>query len=247
MNKGYGQYCPLSLAAEVVCQRWSLLVISRLLDGCTRFNQIHRGVPQMSPSLLSKRLKELEEVGLVVSLPRASGRGREYRLTTAGEELEPFVDGLAIWGQRWARDMVEADLDPAFLVWSMHLRMNTDRMPPGQTVLEFDLRGAPQGDRRFWLVHREGAVEMCLKDPELEVDLYVLSEIRRFVEAWRGFRDLRSEIQRGTIRVQGPDHLCEQLPDWLALSALAVYPRLREGTERQLFLARPGAQGSGAS
>lgn len=234
MSKGYGQYCPLSLAVELLCQRWTMLVVSRLLDGFTRFNAIHRGVPSMSPTLLSKRLSELEKAGIVRTRKSRKGSGREYLLTDAGKELEPMVDHLAIWGHKWARDMTEADLDPAFLVWSMHLRMDTASMPPGRTVIEFRFSGAPAEGEQFWLINRDGDVEMCLKDPELDVDLLVTSRLRLFVEAWRGFRDLRKEIDGGRIKLHGPEALCRRFPDWLELSMLAPYPRMRAGRERRL-------------
>ena len=222
MPNSCGQYCPLALAAELLCQRWTLLVISRLVDGCRRFNEIHRGVPQMSPSLLSKRLSELQGAGLVTT--RETGDGaREYLPTPAAQELAPVIDDLAVWGQRWGRDMTEADLDPAFLVWSMHLRLDTAAMPPGRTVIEFEFSGAPPDCRRFWLIHRDGAVEMCLKDPHLDVDLLVRSPLRVFVEAWRGFRDLVAEIRARRIRLDGPRELRDGFPEWLRLSALAPH------------------------
>jgi DNA-binding HxlR family transcriptional regulator len=211
-----------------------MLVISRLCDGCTRFNEIHRGVPRISPSLLSKRLSELERAGLVQTRKLKNGSGREYFLTDAGKEIEPVIDHLAVWGQKWARDMNDEDLDPAFLVWSMHLRMDTDSMPPGRTVIEFKFTGAPADCRQFWLINRDGDVEMCLKDPALDVDVLVTSRLRLFVEAWRGFRDLRREIEAGRIKLHGPASLCKRFPDWLQLSMLATYPRLRAGRERRL-------------
>ncbi len=234
MSKGYGQYCPLSLSVELLCQRWTMLVVSRLCDGFTRFNDIHRGVPRMSPTLLSKRLAELERAGILSKQKSSSGSGHEYVLTDAGRELEPVIDHLAIWGQRWARDMVDDDLDPAFLVWSMHLRIDTAEMPPGRTVIEFKFSGAPPDCRQFWLINRDGAVEMCLKDPELDVDLLVTSRLRLFVEAWRGFRDLRREIEARRIKLYGPAELRKAFPSWLQLSALAPYPRIRAGRERRL-------------
>lgn len=236
MSKGYGQHCPFSLAVELLCQRWTLLVVSRLLYGFSRFNDIHRGVPRMSPSLLSKRLSELERAGLVETREAEGGRGREYQLTEAGRDLEPIVDSLAVWGQHWARDMVDDDLDPAFLVWSMHLRMDTEAMPPGRTVIEFEFTGAPPDCRCFWLINRDGEVEMCLKDPELDVDLVVKSDLRLFTEAWRGVRDLRSEIAAGRIELHGPRELREAFPSWLRLHVLAGHERRRPGRERRLAL-----------
>lgn len=237
MSQGYGQYCPFSLAVELLCRRWTLLVVSRLLYGCTRFNEIHRGVPRMSTSLLSKRLGELERAGLVETRKAPTGRGREYLLTRAGRDLEPIIASLAHWGQQWARDMIDDDLDPAFLVWSMHLRMDTDAMPAGRrTVIELSFPDAPADCRRFWLVHEEGEVEMCLKDPELDVDLLVTSDLRLFVEAWRGFRDFRREIRAGRIELHGSRALREAFPSWLRLHAMAPYERLRPGPERDLAL-----------
>ena len=247
MAQSYGQYCPLALAVELLCQRWTLLVLSRLLDGCTRFNEIHRGVPRMSPSLLSQRLAELEKAGLVRSRRRSDGPGKEYAVTEAARELDPVVDHLAVWGHRWARDMVDDDLDPAFLVWSMHLRLDTETMPAGRTVIEFKFSGAPTDCRQFWLINRDGEVEMCLKDPELEVDLLVTAPLRTFVEAWRGFRDMREEIAAGRIKLFGSTDHCSRFPDWLQLSMLAPYPRKREGRERKLARGAGRLQAGSAS
>jgi len=241
MKRGYGQYCPLALAAELLCQRWTILVLSRLIDdGCRRFTEIQRGVPQMSPSLLSKRLAELEEAGLIESRPLNGKKGREYIPTEAGLALTPITGQLAVWGQQWARDNTLEDLDPAFLVWSMHTRIDHTAMPAHQVVLEFDFSGTPKEFRRFWLVCEGGAAEMCLKDPGLEPDVAVQSDLRVFVEAWRGFRDLNSEIESGRIRVHGTDELTRQFPAWLRLSGLAPYERLRSGREKRLAQTRNG-------
>lgn len=234
MARGYGQYCPLSLASELLCQRWTVLVVSRILAGCTRFNDIRRGLPQMSPSLLSQRLTELEQAGIIETRTSKGSRWREYHLTSAGEELEPVINTMAVWGQHWARDMTVEDLDPAFLVWSMHTRMNPEAMPPGRTVIRFSFTGAPDDCREFWLVNADGETEMCLKDPGHEVDLRVYADLRVFIETWRGFRDLRSEIRARRIRVRGPERLRDAFPDWLRLHVLAGVPRLRPGRERRL-------------
>jgi DNA-binding HxlR family transcriptional regulator len=234
VKRGYGQYCPLALAAELLCERWTLLVISRVIDGCTHFNAIHRGVPRISPAMLTKRLRELEHAGLITSSPARKGMARTYALTAAGAELGPLIDNLAVWGQHWARDMRLDDLDPGFLLWSMHMRLDTERMPPGRTVLAFEFSGAPSDCRRFWLVNEDGHVDMCLKDPGYEVDVRVRSDLRQFIEAWRGIRDLRAEIRARRIEIQGSPSLTRKFPDWLRLSGLSVYPRLRAGRELEL-------------
>jgi DNA-binding HxlR family transcriptional regulator len=234
MSRGYGQYCPLALAAELLCERWTLLVVSRLIDGCTQFNAIQRGVPRITPAMLTKRLRELERYGLVVSPPVPRGSVRNYQLTEAGRSLGPIIMDLAVWGQNWARDMRADDLDPAFLAWSMHTRIDTAQLPAGRVVLGFEFTGAPRDCWRFWLVAENGVVDMCLKDPGYEVDVRVRSELKSFVEAWRGFRDLRAEIQAGRIKVVGARELVRQLPVWLQLSSLAPFERKRSGREQKL-------------
>ncbi len=233
-KKGYGQYCPLALAAELLCERWTLLVVSRLIDGCTRFNEIHRGVPKISPTLLKQRLDQLERAGVCDRVPVEGGHGHEYRLTESGKELDPIIMALAVWGQRWSRDLEHDDLDPAFLAWSMHTRINLKAMPRSRTVLEFEFSGTSAELRRFWLVVENGVADMCLKHPGYDADLIIRAEIRHFVEAWRGFRDLKAEIGAGRIAVEGPTDLCRALPDWLLGSALAPFERERKGRERDL-------------
>lgn len=244
MKRGYGQYCPLALAAELLCERWTMLVISRVIDGCTQFNAIHRGVPRISPAMLTKRLRQLEHAGLLKSEPSSKGKPRTYELTSAGKELAPLIDSLAVWGQRWARDMCTDDLDPGFLAWSMHTRLDSARMPPGRTVIAFEFSGAPRDCRQFWLVNDDGKVDMCLKDPGYEVDLFVRANLRHFVEAWRGIRDLRTEIRARRIELVGAPGLIRSFPDWLRLSGLAGNPRLRPGRELRLMrIERPVLRG----
>jgi DNA-binding HxlR family transcriptional regulator len=230
---GYGQYCPFALAAELLCERWTLLVISRVIDGCTRFNEIHRGVPKISATLLSQRLKGLEHAGLITRRALENERGHAYELTDAGRDLDPIIMSLAVWGQKWSRDMEHEDLDPAFLAWSMHTRLNIGAMPTGRTVMEFAFTGYQKGIFRFWLVVENGEADMCLKYPGYESDLVVHADIRRFIESWRGFRNLRAEIADGHVRVEGPKAMCRDFPNWLMLSALAEFPRMT-GAESEL-------------
>ena len=232
----YGQYCPLALATELLCRRWTILVVSRLLDGCTSFGEIHKGVPRISPSLLTTRLTELEHAGILTRRKRGDSARYIYELTEAGRDLEDIVAQLAVWGQHWARDNELDDLDPGFLAWSMSLRIDSSKMPVGRTVLQFEFSGAPTDFKRFWLVSADGKVDMCLKHPGLETDLLVQADLRRFVETWRGFRDLRQEIHTSRIRLSGPRDLKKAFPDWLMLSMFAQYPRKTPGRERRLSI-----------
>jgi DNA-binding HxlR family transcriptional regulator len=230
----YGQYCPLALAAELLCRRWTVLVISRLIDGCTTFTEIHQGVPRISPTLLSTRLEELEDVGILIRKKISKSTRYRYELTQAGWDLEDIIMKLAIWGQHWARDMDISDLDPGFLAWSMHTRINTKAMPSARIVMHFEFSGAPADCQRFWLVHDKGKVDMCLKNPGFETDLLIKADLRNFIETWRGFRDLRQEIRAGRIKLTGPSEHKKAFPTWLLLSALSPYPRKVQGRERRI-------------
>lgn len=231
---GYGQYCPIALATELLGERWTILVVLAVMDGATRFSEMQRAMPRISPSVLSQRLRTLEEAGVLRKRRRGASDGAEYALTDAGEDLAPIILDLGEWGQRWARDLVTDDLDPHFLAWSMHLRMNTAAMPAGRTVIEFEFSGAPRGIPRFWIVSNDGVVDLCIKHPGHEVDLRVYADLRRFVEAWRGFRSLRGELRAGRIRLEGPAALRRAFPSWLLLSSLAGTTRRRAGRERRL-------------
>src|SRR5690606_4948188 len=105
---GYGQFCPVSRAAEILAERWTPLVVRELLCGSTRFNDLQRGVPRMSPALLTRRLRELEHAGIVERRAATRGAGSEYHLTAAGEELRPVIEAMGLWAQRWMRDELVA-------------------------------------------------------------------------------------------------------------------------------------------
>lgn len=226
MRRAYGQFCPVALASEVLAERWTLLVVRELLAGAHRFNDIRRGVPRLSGTLLKQRLQTLEHAGIVER--RAAGaRLQDYGLTQAGLALKPVVVSIGEWGQRWSRDIGPADLDPGWLVWAMHRRLNTPAMPPGRTVIEIEFLDAPAKHRRFWLVHVDGEVDVCLKDPGYETSVRVSTRVRTLAEVWRGIRSLREELRAGTIVVEGTAELRRAFPHWLLFSVYAQIRRAR--------------------
>jgi DNA-binding HxlR family transcriptional regulator len=222
--KGYGQFCPLALASEIVGERWTPLVLRELILGSKRFNDIHRGVPRMSPTLLSRRLKTLERAGIVT---RQRGRGRsEYVLTEAGAELAPTIERLAAWGKQWLPATLSADnADPDLVMWDMHRRMDLDRMPAARTVIQFEFTDQPAAKRLRWIVSQPNAIELCITDPGFDVDLYVSTDSRTVTLVWYGDLSPRRAVENGAIEVHGPRHLCEAFPSWLHLSLLADVPR----------------------
>lgn len=227
--KGYGQFCPVAKACEIVAERWTPLVLRELLCGSVRFNELQRGVPLMSRTLLAQRLRELEDAGVVSSTPRARGRGREYRLTSAGQELRPLIDALGRWGQRWAtRGLHPDDLDAELLAWDLHRRLNVDRLPLRRVVVRFDLRGVPRGQpgrKTWWLVLKRPDVDLCLKDPGYEVDLTVGADLAALTRVWLGAEGLNDALRTGRIELDGPRDLVRAFPGWLGLSAFAGVER----------------------
>jgi DNA-binding HxlR family transcriptional regulator len=234
--KGYGQFCPVAKAAEIFAERWTPLVLRELVCGSHRFSHLHRGVPLMSRTLLAQRLAQLEDAGIVRSAARTKGRGREYFLTPAGEELRPVIEELGEWGQRWARNQVSADdLDPGLLMWDIRRRVNTDRLPDRRVVVQFDFRAVPKTIRRpatFWLILEHENVDVCLKDPGYEIDLVVNADLAALTKAWMGDVRLADAMRTGLVRVEGPTALVRAFPGWLALSGFADVERPRAGAPR---------------
>jgi DNA-binding HxlR family transcriptional regulator len=227
MRQEYGQFCPVALSSEVLAERWTLLVVRELLAGARRFNEIRRGVPRLSPTLLKDRLLTLQRAGIVERAGASGARGSDYRLTTAGEELRGVIVAIGQWGQRWARDIRPADLDPGWLVWAMHRRLNTASMPPGRSIIEIEFSDAPAKHRRFWLVHRAGKVDVCLKDPGFEPTVRVMTRVRILAEVWRGIRSLDEEIRAGRLQLTGAPAMRRAFPGWLMLSVFAPVKRMR--------------------
>ncbi len=227
--KGYGQFCPVAKAAEVVAERWTPLVLRELLCGGRRFNDIHRGVPLMSRTLLAGRLEQLEDAGIVRSVARQRGRGREYHLTAAGEELRPLIECLGEWGQRWARAQIgRGDLDSGLLMWDIHRRVNLNALPPQRVVARFDFRGVPAtSPRTWWLVLDRREVDLCLKDPGFPVDIVVNADLRTLTRVWMGDVRLAQALRAELIHLDGPRALVRAFPTWLALSEFAAVSRVR--------------------
>ena len=234
--KGYGQFCPVAKAAEVFAERWTPLVLRELACGSRRFSDLHRGVPLMSRTLLAQRLRQLEGAGIVRSAAKAHGRGQEYFLTPAGEELRPLIDGLGEWGQRWARSQMNpGELDPGLLMWDIHRRLNVERLPARRVVVLFDFRGVPKHwrtVRSFWLVINRADVDLCLKNPGFEVDLIVDADLAALTKVWMGDVRLGDAMRGGLVRLEGRTAIVRAFPGWLALSGFAGVERPRVSTEK---------------
>lgn len=228
-KKSYGQFCPVARGAEIFAERWTPLVLRELMCGSHRFSDLARGVPLMSPSLLTQRLRELLDAGIVERRPASSGRGSEYHLTAAGEALRPVVEGLGLWGYQHLRDdLSKAELDPAYLMWDVRRCLDLSHFDPGdRIVVRFSLKGAPANKRRWWLVITGDDVDLCLKPPGHDVDLEVVAPLRTLVEVWLGTSDLRQCIRSGQIELDGPRKLKQAFPKWFGPSLFAKLARDR--------------------
>lgn len=214
---GYGQFCPVAKATEIIGEKWTVLVLRELLLGTTRFNDFQRAISRMSPTLLTKRLRRLEEYGIVIRKKLSGQKGYEYRLTAAGKELAPLIEVLAVWGMRWARDQLTDDeLDVEFLMREVQRRLQTDQLPDGETVicLIFD---ELQKHKTWWILVDGEAVDLCTEDPGKDVDLYVSSSVRTLVEVWEGDLDMRTALRNGSIKANGLRHLIHTMPDWFGV------------------------------
>jgi DNA-binding HxlR family transcriptional regulator len=237
-KRGYGQFCPIALAAEVLAERWTPLVVRELLCGSVRFNDIQRGVPRMSSALLARRLKELQFAGVVERRRGASGAS-EYHLTPAGRELFPVVETMGLWAQRWLRhDLVDkANLDPNLLMWDIR-RNVAGKLPPrdARYVVEFRLSGVPVDRRRYWLVFEQDAVDLCHRDPGFDVDLFVDSSLRTLTRVWLGHTPIREAIRDDRLRLYGSRSDIAAFRSWFVLSMFA--PAGAEAAKR----VEPGAK-----
>jgi DNA-binding HxlR family transcriptional regulator len=218
----YGQFCPVAMAAEVVCTRWTALILRELLCGTTRFNDLRRGVPLMSPTLLSKRLKELEEVGVIVAVPTGQSGVVEYKMTEAGEDLRPVVMSLGIWGQRWVESSLSLkNLDPSLLMWDMRRSLDLTPLPPKRTTIHFMFPELVSAKRSWWLVIDGGKVDLCSTNPGFDIDLYVKSSLRSMTAVWMGMTTVKKEMAAGSIELIGDKQIAQSMQQWLGLSPFA--------------------------
>jgi len=219
----YGQYCPVAKAMEVLDERWTMLIVRELLYGSEHFNELRRGVPKMSPALLSKRLQTLVRAG-VVSRSRVAGRTR-YTLTPRGHELKDIIDGLGAWGMRWIGDLGDEDLDPHLLMWDIHRKAPIEAWPTNRTTLAFRLSGVSPKASSWWLVGDDGHADVCDSDPGYDVTATISGSLRTLTQIWRGDVSWSRALIDGSVAIDGPSHVRRVVPAWIGQSNFAAVPR----------------------
>lgn len=223
----YQQFCPVAMAAEVLCTRWTMVLLRELIAGSTRFNELRRGVPRMSPALLSQRLKELEAAGILTrEASKSDATISEYRLTPAGRELAPLVEAFGVWGQR--RIQTEAslqNLDVQLLMWDMRRNLNPSPLPAQRSVIQFVYSGLPASRRSWWLViDPESVPDLCSVDPGFDVDLYVSVDLRSMTAIWMGADTVRAAVADNRMVLTGSRALADSMQTWLGLSPFSREP-----------------------
>ena len=217
----YGQFCPVAKASELLGERWMILVLRELFLGSLRYSEFQRALSRISPSLLTKRLKQLESAGIVIRKIPQGRKGHDYYLTPAGKELGPMIELLAIWGMRWARGQLSDDeLDVEFLMWDIQRRLQLDQLPDGETTLCFIFDDLEQF-KSWWLVIRDRKVDLCTENPGLNVDLYVSCTLRHLIAVWEGDISIQSALKKGYMRAQGDAQLARNIPQWLGINPYA--------------------------
>lgn len=219
----YGQFCPVAKAMELLDERWTLLIVRELLAGSRRFNDVQRGVPRMSPALLSKRLRALTRAGVVRRVTVGNRPG--YELTDAGRELGEVVEALGRWGVRWIGHLGEEDLDPALLLWDVQRRIDVAALPRSRTVIAFHFPDVEAKLARWWIVVDGDEVDVCDFDPEFEVTVQLTSTLRAMTSVWRGDVSWSQALHGGAITVAGDPAVRRAVPNWFRLSAFATTPR----------------------
>jgi DNA-binding HxlR family transcriptional regulator len=224
LNKtSYGQFCPVARAAEIVTARWTPVLLRELMAGSTKFNDLRMGLPLMSPSLLSKRLSELEVAGIVDKVKAVKGRGHEYLLTDSGKELAPIIMTLGVWGQKFImQEFAESELDPTLLMWDIQRRLDTSFFPKSEKfVAYFYLVGAPQERRNWWLIIDDRKVDLCTNHPGHKEDISIEACLRGLTEVWMGQISVAKAKEKGFLIFDGNKKYIKSFKDWFLLSPFA--------------------------
>lgn len=221
--RGYGQYCPVSRAAEVLGERWTMIIVRNLLLGATTFNAIADGAPGMSRSLLSKRLEELERSGIITITAKTDGRGSRYEPTEAGTELWELMEVMGRWGARWLQ-LQPSHANPDVVLWSWATdALASDRLPDHRVVVTFVFDDTPAGRRRYWLLFDRPDAEVCTSPPDHHEDLVVEADPLSLARWHDGSIEWHDAVRAGHITVHGPTNLARQLPTWNRRSRFAGY------------------------
>src|SRR5262245_56557537 len=232
--RSYAQYCPVAKASEGLGGRWTLLIAREMLGGASGFNELQRGLPGISRSVRTDRMRALERAEVIERRTGPRGRTLEYRLTSAGRDLEPVVQAIGEWGATWSfTEPRLEELDPDLLVVWMARHVDRQQLPAGRTVVKFDFRDPK---RRYWMVLEPSEVSVCLQHPGFEVDLEVAVDTTTLYLVYLGRVELGGAIRAGQLTMSGPRALQRGFGRWFTWSAFA--PASRSAQQRRTAASR---------
>lgn len=224
----YGQFCPIAKASEIIGEKWTLLIIRELLMGARRFNEMQRGLSLISPTILTKRLNSLVDHGLVLKKKIPGQQGYEYFPTESCKELLPIIKSLGDWGMRWARDnLTESDYDVELLMLYLQRSIRSDKLVGDETVIRFKFTDIKDLSN-WWLIARDKDVDVCVKDPGKDVDVYFTCPVKTMIDVWMGDLSYRKAVNSNKLKVVGPSALTRNIFTWMDVSIFADLPSADE-------------------
>ena len=218
----YCQFCPVAKAAEILCEKWVILVLRELMMGSTRFNDLKRGLPKISPTILSRRLKTLEEQGVIIRKQQSPKGNNEYHLTESGQELRPIILGFGTWGHRWAKNKITSDdLDAGFLLWDMRRRLNTEYFGENHVVINIEFTDQKKADRFWWMIIDQHEIDLCFEDTGHEPDVIISTTLKTMTTIWLGYQNINTAIKNKEIKIFGSPVYVKNITKWLGGSTFA--------------------------
>lgn len=217
---GYGQFCPVAKAMEILDERWTMLIVREVLSGSRHFNDVRRGVPRISPSLLARRLRELERLGLLER--RGSGKQVSYHPTARCEELRGILEAIGIWGLRWIGELGTEDLDPHLLLWDMQRTIPVSQWPRNRTSLQIRFEDTEPAARDWWIVVSGDDVDVCRFDPGFPLAATLMTRLMTMVRIWRGDLPWAQATRDGLVTVDAPRDVAQRVPSWLGMSGIGM-------------------------
>jgi DNA-binding HxlR family transcriptional regulator len=221
----YGEFCPISMATNVLCERWTLQIIREMVLGATRYSEFQRHMPKISPSLLKSRLRYLEDEGIVLRKSAPGQRGSTYHLTGKGKAIEPILSELGKWGMYWCHEGITDDqLNIHTLLRDITAGLHLDQLPSGESIIQINLSDRTEQSRYFIRIQDERA-ELCELDMGHDVDVYLTATLRTFTEVWYGDRSLAGAIESGDLKVVGHAAYTRNVTRWFPISGYTAFNR----------------------
>lgn len=217
----YGQFCPIAKANEILGEKWTILIVRELIMGARRFSEFQRGLGDISPALLTARLKSLEESGLAVKRRIPGQRGFEYYPTEACQALLPTLLAMGEWGLLWARhNVLDTDLDVELLMLYLERSIDPEKLIGNESTIQFKFKDLSE-QQDWWLLVKDKRVDLCITDPGRDVDVYFFCTVRTMHDLWMGDRTYRDAMQSGDLIVEGAPGLLRNISAWLKPSVFA--------------------------